>query len=105
MRLSRMCLGVVLIAATALPARADGLDVTATQRTHTVPRWDVFEITFRHGRRYANPFWDVTVEVRFTAPSGKEATVGGFHYGSDEKPDITVRKDDRGRLIPPRPPR
>ena len=97
MRLSRMCLGVVLIAATALPARADGLDVTATQRTHTAVRWDVFEITFRHGRRYANPFWDVMIEVVFTAPSGRKVAVGGFYYGSDEKPEITRRKDARGR--------
>jgi len=81
----------------AAPAPAAGLDVAVTQNTRTVPRWDVFEITFRHGRPYANPFWDVAVEVVFTSPSGRKVTVGGFHYGSDEAPRIALHKDARGR--------
>ena len=80
-------------------AAADGaaLDVAATQPVRAVPRWDVFEITFTHGRRYTSPFFDVTVDVAFTSPSGKKVAVGGFHYGSDERPKITVHKDGRGR--------
>jgi len=95
---SRVGLGVVLVASAALPAGADGLDVTATPHSPTVARWDLFEIAFRHGGRYASPFWDVTVEVAFTSPSGREVAVGGFHYGSDEPPEITRRRDDRGRV-------
>ncbi len=80
-------------------AAADGaaLDVAATQKVRVVPRWDIFEITFQHGRRYTNPFFDVTVDVVFTSPSGKKVAVGGFHYGSDERPKIAVHKDGRGR--------
>jgi len=73
------------------------LKVAASQNTPVLPRWEVFEITFRHDGRYANPFFDVAIDVVFTSPTGKQVKVGGFHYGSDEKPQITRHNDSRGR--------
>jgi len=77
---------------------APALDVRTAQNTRTVPAYDVFEITFTHDQRYADPFLDVTLEVTFVAPSGREVKIGGFHYGSTEKPQIRVTAPDaRGR--------
>jgi len=90
----------VLVAVAAVGAVAEAADFTvdaAPHATHVV-RWDLFELTFRHDGRYENPFWDVAIEVVFVAPSGRKAAVGGFHYGSDETPQITRRRDDRGRV-------
>ncbi len=76
------------------PAR----DVRSSVNSHTIPLYDVFEITYHHPSDYADPFHDVTVEVTFTAPSGQRRTVGGFFYGSSEKPEIRVSEPDaRGR--------
>jgi hypothetical protein len=46
-----------------------------------IPRWTVFETALESTHRYTNPFWDVTVEVRLTAPSGREQTVDAFWDG------------------------
>ncbi|MCK4374498.1 MAG: DUF5060 domain-containing protein, partial [Candidatus Brocadiae bacterium] len=73
-----------------MQAHAYRLAVRHTQNTGVVPRYEVFEITFRHEREYANPFFDVAIEVAFTPPSGRQATVGGFHYGSLEGPEVRV---------------
>jgi hypothetical protein len=56
----------------------------------------VLEISFQHKGQYANPFFDVTVEVTFTAPSGRETRVGGFHFGSATGPEIQVRTNQPG---------
>lgn len=42
----------------------------------TNPRWDAFEITFRHPNTYAYPFQDITVDVVFTSPHGQQVTLG-----------------------------
>ena len=76
------------------------LAVTHTQNTRTVPRYDVFEIAFKHDAKYANPFFDVTIDVVFTAPSGRKVAVGGFFYGSTEKPRITRMNPAGGRGRP-----
>jgi len=68
------------------------LEVIHSQNTNTVPLYEVFEITFKHERRYENPFFDVIIEVTFTAPSGRQVRVGGFHYGSGAKPEIRTFK-------------
>ena len=68
------------------------LAVAHTQNTGAVPLYDVFEITFQHDRSYANPFFDVTIEVTFTSPSGKQSRVGGFHYGSLRGTAVNVQK-------------
>ena len=70
---------------------ATALDVKLTHNSPTIPPYVVFEITFQHDQRYANPFFDVTIEVTFTSPKGQETRVGGFHYGSLEKPRIEVQ--------------
>ncbi|MEK7677144.1 MAG: DUF5060 domain-containing protein [Verrucomicrobiota bacterium] len=73
------------------------LAVAHTQNTGAVPLYDVFEITFQHDRSYANPFFDVTIEVTFTSPSGKQSRVGGFHYGSLRGPAVKVQKTQTAR--------
>jgi len=71
------------------PKQARGvLKVEYNRNTGTIPKHEVFEITFQHETAYANPFFDVTIEVVFTSPSKKEIHVGGFHYGSSSGPDI-----------------
>ena len=45
------------------------LDVKHTQNTNTIPMYEVFELTFKHEKKYTNPFFDVTIEVIFTSPS------------------------------------
>jgi hypothetical protein len=78
---------VLVLAASAAPA-ADALKVEASRNARTLPRWVVFEITFRHDQPYKDPFFDVTVDATFTSPAGKTHRVGGFFYGSTEKPHI-----------------
>ncbi|KPJ61933.1 MAG: hypothetical protein AMS15_05490 [Planctomycetes bacterium DG_23] len=70
---------------------ASPIEVTHTQNTRTIPLYEVFEITFKHNQRYANPFFDVAIDVTFQSPSGKKITVGGFHYGSAKRPDVRVQ--------------
>jgi len=76
---------------------ADSLVVKCTSNTRTVPLYDVLEISLQHEGHYANPFFDVTVEVTFTAPSGKRIAVGGFHYGSSTGPEILSRTNQEAR--------
>ena len=80
-------------------AQAGGLDVKATPNTPRLMPYQVFELTFQHGGKVADPTWDVTIDVAFTSPSGKALKVGGFFYGSSQpqKPKITEWKDNRGR--------
>ena len=96
-RAMRVTVAVAVATLIGTTAVADDLQVAAAPHATEVVRWDLFELTFRHDGRYANPFWDVAIEVTFTAPSGRKVIVGGFHYGSDEAPRIDLRKDDRGR--------
>ncbi len=70
------------------------LDVEYAQNTRTVPRYEVFEITFKHQNDYndyVDPFFDVTVDVTFTSPSMKRVRIGGFHYGFSS--GVKIRKD------------
>ncbi|HUS74362.1 MAG TPA: DUF5060 domain-containing protein, partial [Sedimentisphaerales bacterium] len=75
------------------------LDVEHSHNTNTVPKYEVFELTFKHENKYQKPFFDVNVEVIFTSPSKKQIRVGGFHYGSSSGADIHTRKieTDRGQ--------
>jgi len=94
MSLITRCLPMLLVSVLALPAALAedsppaALDVRHTQNVKVIPRWEVFEITFRHDGVYHNPFFDVTVDVVFTSPGGRKVAVGGFHYGCLEKPKI-----------------
>lgn len=65
--------------------------VTATQNTRRLMPYQVFELTFQHDGRYPDPTWDVTIEVIFTGPSGKKASVGGFFYGSSRPQKPVLR--------------
>ena len=67
------------------------LDVEYAQNTRTVPRYEVFEITFKHENDYVDHFSDVTIDITFTSPSMKRVRIGGFHYGSSS--GATIRKD------------
>ncbi|MBI3911480.1 MAG: DUF5060 domain-containing protein [Armatimonadetes bacterium] len=96
------CLLVALMAAGCLPAhpgQAAGapLAVRHWQNTSAVPPYEVFEITFQHDETYENPFFDVTIDVTFTSPTGEQVKIGGFHYGSLNKPQIRVREGPGGR--------
>lgn len=47
----------------------------------TVAIWTVVELTFQSRRDYANPTWDVAVEVQFLSPSGRALSVEAFWDG------------------------
>ena len=103
-RLLAGALGVALVGALAVGLRgrepscaAQQLVVFCSENSTTIPPYEVFELTFRHEREYENPFFDVDIEVTFRAPSGKVYRIGGFHYGSTEKPKIRAQRDSRGR--------
>jgi hypothetical protein len=88
----RLVLAISLIglcASAAAAAEAGGLKVEQSLNSRTIPPWEILEITFRHEAVYKDPFFDVTIDVTFTSPGGKTFKVGGFHYGSTEKPKIT----------------
>lgn len=63
---------------------AAGLEVKVSQNTTRLMPYQVFELTFQYDGKYHSPTWDVTIDVTFTSPSGKKATVGGFFYGSSK---------------------
>jgi hypothetical protein len=90
---------VVATAATPGTAAALDLDVRATANTEVLMPYQVLEITFQHDGRYAEPTWDVKIDVELTSPSGKKARVGGFFYGSSkpQRPIVEERVDARGR--------
>jgi hypothetical protein len=77
------------------------LSVASSQNTDAVPLYEVFELTFQHEDEYDDPFFDVTIDVVFTSPSGKQLKVGGFHYGSSAGAKIhrQTLKTDRGERL------
>lgn len=100
-RSSRIVLWLVCAALPAggLSAAQQSFSVKCTQNTNLIQAFEVFELTFQHEGQYANPFFDVNIDVVFTSPAGKTYTVGGFHYGSLEKPRIeaAASPDGKGR--------
>ena len=88
---------LVLVFCAHIVMAGENVVVKATTNTRTIPLYDVFEISFQHEGKYANPFFDVTVDVTFTAPSGRKIPVGGFHYGSSAGPEILVRTNQDAR--------
>ena len=80
-------------------APAAALEVKATRNTDRLMPYQAFELTVQHEGTYADPTWDVSLDVAFTAPSGRKLTVGGFFYGSSkpQKPAVRTWKDGRGR--------
>jgi hypothetical protein len=99
MQTKRLVLTISLIglcASAVAAAEAGGLKVEPAVNSRTIPPWEVFEITFRHDAAYKDPFFDVTIDVTFTSPGGKTFKVGGFHYGSSEKPLIKKQSPPAG---------
>jgi hypothetical protein len=87
----------LVVAGALLPvAAARGLDVTAKPNTAKLMPYQVFELTFQHAGRYADPTWDVTIDVTFTAPGGRTATVGGFFYGSSQPQKPVIKQAGDG---------
>ncbi len=84
--------GILVTAAWGVAADGPGqLAVKTTQNTQRLMPYQVFELTFEHPGRYRDPTWDVTIEVSFTAPSGKKVRVGGFFYGSSQAQKPVLR--------------
>lgn len=48
-----------------------------------IPQYTIFEQTLRSAGSYGNPFWEVSVRVRFTGPSGEQHMVDAFWDGGD----------------------
>jgi hypothetical protein len=80
-------------------AAAGGVEfkVSHSQNVQAVPMYEVFEITFLHDAPYNNPWEDVTVNLTFVSPGGKEAKVGGFHYGSLDKARIESQANPKAK--------
>ena len=76
---------------------ADALEVDVAQNTQRLTPYQVFELTFQHDGRYADPTWDVSIEVALHSPSGRNVTVGGFFYGSSEPQTPKVAQSDGRR--------
>ncbi len=61
-----------------------------------VPRYEVFEVALRSAVTYTNPFTEVSVQVTFKAPDGRERVANAFHDGDNIwrariSPDVTGR--------------
>jgi len=85
-----VCLSIAALLSAAAAGQAP-LTVTHRQNSRAIPRYEVFEITFHHDGQYASPFFDVGIDVTFTAPSGTGYKVGGFHYGSAAGPRMSLQ--------------
>ncbi|HLB74283.1 MAG TPA: molybdopterin-binding protein, partial [Sedimentisphaerales bacterium] len=83
---------LLLCASVILYAGNSQLEVAHEQNTDTIPAYEVFEIAFEHENEYADPFFDVAIDVVFASPSGKQMKIGGFHYGSSTGPKISKQK-------------
>lgn len=98
---------VMLVCAQCHSSQRDGtsgsegllVGLQCTQNTNTVPLYEVFEITFKHKNEYANPFFDVLIDVVFTSPSKERIRVGGFYYGFSSEDEFGLPRihADRGQ--------
>jgi len=91
---------LLLCITTILYAGTSQLEVTHRQNTNNIPANEVFEITFEHKNKYADPFFDVTIDVIFGSPSKNQRKVGGFHYGSSSGPEIHKQNLWKARFVP-----
>lgn len=57
------------------------LEAASESRPNEVHRWSVFETALAAERDYAEPLWDVQVEVAFVSPSGKKRLRQAFWDG------------------------
>ncbi len=72
------------------------LSVDVTQNTGRLMPYQVFELTFKHTGPYADPTWDVTIDVRLTSPEGRKINVGGFFFGSSRPQKPVIRRSPDG---------
>lgn len=89
-----------VVAAIVLAAGAVwALEVRVEQNTTRLMPYQVLELTFQHDGDYADPTWDVSIEVSLTSPRGQEHRVGGFFYGTSrpQEPVVEEFTDSRGR--------
>jgi hypothetical protein len=59
------------------------VSATESRSTNSVARYDILELSFKHNGIYDNNFFDVTLDVVFTSPSGVQRRIKGFFYGGD----------------------
>ena len=59
------------------------LYLAESRNSETVPRYDVFELSFKHNGIYENNFSDVDVRTIFTSPGGLQHRIQGFFYAAD----------------------
>ena len=72
-------MGPHVAAAGEIPIGTGAVRVTEHQRA--VGRWDRWELTIRNDRTYADPFREVTLDVTYTRPDGRQVRFWGFHDG------------------------
>jgi len=73
---------IILMAAANLAAAE--LKVVHSRNRDLVPLYggsgQILELKFEHEHSYPNNFFDVTIDVEFTSPSGRKINIGGFFY-------------------------
>ncbi|MEX2260454.1 MAG: DUF5060 domain-containing protein [Bryobacteraceae bacterium] len=55
----------------------------ASLPSRSVGRWDRFEAAVTNATHYADPYGDVTLNVAYTSPSGRQTGFWGFHDGGN----------------------
>jgi hypothetical protein len=78
-----VALSTTLTACRTIQQPSSELYVTETQNMDTIPRYSVFELSFKHNGIYVNNFFDVDLQTIFTSPDGAQHAVKGFFYGGD----------------------
>lgn len=92
-----LCVASILCAGASQSSGKPDLKVASTQNTRTIPAYEVFEITFEHENEYADPFFDVAIDVVFTSPSKEQIKVGGFQkvFNDDAQSEENMAKVKR----------
>lgn len=63
-------------------AAAVEVSEAAVEHTPAVPRFGVFELTWRPARQFDDPFFALTVQAMLRGPDGTPRRVTGFYYGT-----------------------
>jgi Domain of unknown function (DUF5060) len=84
-----------IISCSSRPDPSD-LFVAVTHNRDPVPRYSIFELSFKHNGVYQNKFFDVSVETVFTSPNGTQYHLKGFFY-ADDLWKVRIRPDEPGR--------
>jgi hypothetical protein len=57
--------------------------VTVTENANSIGRYGIYEVALAHTGTYANPWENVNITARFTAPTGRIDTISGFYYDAN----------------------